>query len=65
MSLYDLKVIEEDGTQEASGRVGGLFMNELMKMREEFECVGDVRGKGLKIGAELVKDKVRLTLWDL
>ena len=65
MSLYGLKVIEEDGTQEASGRVGGLFMNELMKMREEFECVGDVRGKGLMIGAELVKDKVRLTLWDL
>ena len=57
--MYLLQVIEEDGTQEASKRVGGFFMNELMKLREEFECVGDVRGKGLMLGAELVKDKVR------
>ena len=30
-----------------------------MKLRNDFEVVGDVRGKGLMIGLELVKDKVR------
>jgi alanine-glyoxylate transaminase/(R)-3-amino-2-methylpropionate-pyruvate transaminase len=30
-----------------------------MKLRDEFEVVGDVRGKGLMLGAELVKSKVR------
>ena len=30
----------------------------LAKLRDEFEIVGDVRGKGLMIGIEMVKDKV-------
>ena len=29
-----------------------------MKLRDEFEVVGDIRGKGLMIGVELVKNKV-------
>ena len=33
-------------------------MKELLKLREEFEVVGDVRGKGLMLGLELVKSKV-------
>ena len=34
------------------------FLNELAALRDEFEIVGDVRGKGLMIGVELVEDKV-------
>ena len=29
----------------------------LLKMQAEHECIGDVRGKGLMLGAELVKDR--------
>ena len=51
-------MIEEDGCQETSLRVGEVLLRELMALRDEFEVVGDVRGKGLMVGIELVKNKV-------
>ena len=54
-----VQVIEEEGIQANAGKIGDLFITELMKFRDEFEVVGDVRGKGLMLGAELVKSKVR------
>ncbi len=30
----------------------------LSRMQKSFECMGDVRGKGLMVGVELVKDRV-------
>ena len=53
------QVIQEDGCQENSGRVGEVFLREMMALRDEFEVVGDVRGKGLMLGMEMVKNKVR------
>lgn len=38
--------------------VGTYFINELAKLRDEIEIIGDVRGKGLMIGVELVENKV-------
>lgn len=35
-------------------------MTELAKLRDKYEVIGDVRGKGLMIGVEMVKDKVYL-----
>ncbi|KAI8504599.1 alanine--glyoxylate aminotransferase 2 [Branchiostoma belcheri] len=52
-----LDVMKEDGTQQNSAEVGTYFLLELAKLRDEFSIVGDVRGKGLMIGLELVKDK--------
>ena len=36
---------------------GASIMKRLEEMKEEYEIVGDVRGLGLMLGAELVKDK--------
>ena len=52
------QVIEEEGLQSHSLQVGEVFIKGMMKLRDEFEVVGDVRGKGLMLGMELVTDKV-------
>lgn len=52
------QAIEEDGLQKNSEDVGTYMLLELAKLRDKFEIVGDVRGKGLMIGVEMVTDKV-------
>ncbi|XP_071658384.1 alanine--glyoxylate aminotransferase 2, mitochondrial isoform X3 [Patagioenas fasciata] len=52
-----LDAIEEDGLQKNSEDVGTYMLLELAKLRRKFEIVGDVRGKGLMIGIEMVTDK--------
>ena len=53
------QAIDEDGVQKNSEVVGTYFLEELLKVKKEFpDVVGDVRGKGLMIGVELVTDKV-------
>ncbi|XP_070267520.1 alanine--glyoxylate aminotransferase 2, mitochondrial isoform X1 [Myotis yumanensis] len=52
-----LEVIKEEKLQENSQEVGTYLLLKLAKLRDEFEIIGDVRGKGLLIGIEMVKDK--------
>ncbi|TNN68105.1 Alanine--glyoxylate aminotransferase 2, mitochondrial [Liparis tanakae] len=52
-----LDTIQEDGAQQVSLTVGTYLMTEMAKLRDKYEIVGDVRGKGLQIGVEMVKDK--------
>ncbi|XP_006002353.1 alanine--glyoxylate aminotransferase 2, mitochondrial isoform X2 [Latimeria chalumnae] len=52
-----LDVIKDDGLQKNCENIGTYFLVELGKLRDEFESIGDVRGKGLMIGVEMVKDK--------
>ncbi len=55
MAVID--VIREERLLDNAKRVGGEIMRRLAELRDEVEMVGDVRGKGLMIGVELVKDK--------
>ncbi|KAL0271499.1 UNVERIFIED_CONTAM: hypothetical protein PYX00_008579 [Menopon gallinae] len=57
VGLEVLKVIEDERLQENSHRVGYHLLEKLAKLRDKFEIVGDVRGKGLMIGMEMVEDK--------
>ncbi|KAM8827481.1 alanine--glyoxylate aminotransferase 2, mitochondrial isoform 2-T2 [Spinachia spinachia] len=52
-----LDAIKEDGAQQISLNVGNYLMTELAKLRDKYEIIGDVRGKGLHIGVEMVTDK--------
>lgn len=50
-----VKTIIEDGLVQNSARVGAFMLDRLVRFKEKFPFVGDVRGKGLLIGIELVK----------
>lgn len=52
-----LKVIHDEDLQAHSKYVGAKLQAELCKLMDIHECVGDVRGAGLFIGFELVKDR--------
>jgi len=52
-----LDVIEGENLMENATRVGGRLMKNLRDLAEESRLIGDVRGLGLMIGVELVKDK--------
>jgi len=56
IALSVLNVIEAENLQLNAFEVGNYFMSGLKKLKENFEVIGDVRGTGLFIGIELVKD---------
>ena len=59
------QVIDEEELQDNCENVGTFFLQELLKLRDEYEVLGDVRGKGLMMGIELVKSKVERHHYEL
>ncbi|MGJ6963781.1 aspartate aminotransferase family protein [Streptosporangium sp. G11] len=56
-----LDVIEHDGLVARAAALGEQLNERLLDLRERFEVVGDVRGRGLLQGLELVTDKLSKT----
>jgi 4-aminobutyrate aminotransferase len=44
-----------------SARVGEYFIGKLRELKLRYECIGDVRGKGLMLGMELVENRTTKT----
>ncbi|MBE3001014.1 aspartate aminotransferase family protein [Nocardiopsis sp. HNM0947] len=57
VALTVLDVLERDGLVERARTLGAVMTERLEGMRKRFENVGDVRGRGLLQGIELVEDK--------
>lgn len=52
-----LKAIDEDKLQENSLIQGKRLKDGLLKLKDKYEIIGDVRGQGLMVAIELVQDK--------
>jgi len=57
-ALASLQVIQEEKLVENAAKVGEEMMGRLKEIKDEHPIVGDVRGKGLLLGIELVKDRL-------
>jgi 4-aminobutyrate aminotransferase len=55
-ALATIDILEREAIDNAA-RVGGQMLNRLQGWKKTHPLVGDVRGRGLMIGIELVKDK--------
>ncbi len=54
--LTTLEIIDADGLQKNSLEVGGYLKDRLLDLQKQHSVIGEVRGKGLMLGVELVND---------
>jgi len=52
-----LRTIEREALAAHAAEVGGFLAAELRKLQARHDCIGDVRGRGLALGVELVSDR--------
>ena len=52
-----MEIILKERLVDNAERVGALMLAKLEILKEKYRVIGDVRGKGLMLGIELVKDR--------
>jgi len=57
-ALANMRIIEKEGLLENAASQGAYLMERLNELKHRHEVIGDVRGKGLFAGFELVKDRI-------
>lgn len=57
-ALENIRIIEDEGLLDNTLAMGARLMMRLEELKEKHKVVGDVRGKGLFCGAELVADRL-------
>jgi 4-aminobutyrate aminotransferase len=55
-AMKTIELLEQDLMSNAAAQ-GDYLMTGLRELQKKHECMGDVRGKGLMVGVELVKDR--------
>ena len=56
VGLAVLDIVEEEGLVERARHLGARLFDGLSVLKARYECVGDVRGRGLFLGVEIVRD---------
>jgi 2,2-dialkylglycine decarboxylase (pyruvate) len=59
VGLAVLDVVEEEKLVERARHLGARLFDGLSALKQRYECVGDVRGRGLMLGVEIVKNGER------
>ena len=57
IGMQVLRVIREQKLAENADKVGNYLISEFNKLKTKYDTIGDVRGKGLMIAIEMVKDR--------
>jgi 4-aminobutyrate aminotransferase len=52
-----ITALREENLVENGARMGNYLLRRLLELKEQYTVIGDVRGKGLMIGIEFVKDE--------
>ena len=55
-----LEVVQEENLQGHALKVGHYLLEQLKPFKNKYELIGDIRGRGLFLGVELVKDRETL-----
>ena len=55
--LATLEILVKEDLVRNAERVGKVMLARLEALKEKYRCVGEVRGKGLMLGLELVEDR--------
>jgi taurine-pyruvate aminotransferase len=63
-ALENMRIIEDEGLLDNTLKMGARLMDNLHALKDRHAVVGDVRGKGLFCGAELVSDRASKTAAD-
>ena len=56
-ALASIETIMKEKPWEKAAELGAYWMKGLKKLQDKYELIGDVRGKGVMIGVELVKNR--------
>lgn len=56
-ALTTIEIIEDERLVENAARMGSIALERLEKMKRKHACIGDVRGRGLLIGIDLVENR--------
>lgn len=60
-ALTTIEIIEDEGLVDNAAAVGGFALDRLAAMRQRHALIGDVRGRGLMLGIDLVTDRATKT----
>ncbi|NVO56645.1 aspartate aminotransferase family protein [Rhodobacteraceae bacterium B1Z28] len=60
-ALTTLQIIEDEGLVERASKLGEHAMSRLMDALQNVPIIGDIRGRGLMFGIEIVEDRVTKT----
>lgn len=56
-AIENIAIIEDEGLLENTVKQGDYMVDQLNALADKHACIGQVRGKGLFVGAELVEDR--------
>ncbi|MEL6971326.1 MAG: aspartate aminotransferase family protein [Bacteroidota bacterium] len=57
VGLASLRILQQEQMAEQAQKKGAYLKTQLQVLQEKHECIGDVRGRGLLLGVEIVKDR--------